>query len=380
MQKKYSTYGIAILSIVYIIFGILTHFLVARIVDTNFKKDLTNSVDVSLAAINPEDIANLSVSHTDLTSPDYVQLKAQLMKLQSVYAKEGLDSLYLVRKKAERTYFLADSLEPSHARYSAPGELYREPPLELAGVFETGDPAFTDVYTDEYGTFLTYIKPVLAADGTIVAAMSADIDYSVYKNKMFSSGIYHISSVILLYILSITTFFYIQKRKQATSERQESQQKLDAITNAALDAIVMVDANGTIAFWNKAAERLFGHVQAEVVGKDFNTTTSFHDKPALTAKSPVIGTVFDAKIVNSQGVELTIEMSTASIIIENKTFAVCMIRDISKRKKQEEEIEVQKENLEKTNKFMVGRELRMDALKKEIEKLKSILVLNKIDF
>src|SRR5271167_3421160 len=42
---------------------------------------------------------------------------------------------------------------------------------------------------------------------------------------------------------------------------------IGAITDAAPDAIITADANGDIAGWNRAAEKMFGHLAADAIGK-----------------------------------------------------------------------------------------------------------------
>jgi len=42
------------------------------------------------------------------------------------------------------------------------------------------------------------------------------------------------------------------------------------LVREAPDAIIYVDAQGTITFWNKAAERIFGFSEAEAIGKSLD--------------------------------------------------------------------------------------------------------------
>ena len=56
--------------------------------------------------------------------------------------------------------------------------------------------------------------------------------------------------------------------KQAKLE--ESEDKFKKISSAAQDAIICMDSDGKISFWNKAAEKIFNYTQEEVLGKNLH--------------------------------------------------------------------------------------------------------------
>lgn len=45
---------------------------------------------------------------------------------------------------------------------------------------------------------------------------------------------------------------------------------LEALISAVGDAVMVCDAQGTILLWNPACERMFGHTEAEVMGKSMD--------------------------------------------------------------------------------------------------------------
>ncbi|MGR3301137.1 MAG: PAS domain S-box protein, partial [Candidatus Scalindua sp.] len=58
----------------------------------------------------------------------------------------------------------------------------------------------------------------------------------------------------------------IAKREQTEEALRESEEKFRKITSSAYNAIVMMDDEGKVSFWNEAAERMFGYSREEVVG------------------------------------------------------------------------------------------------------------------
>ncbi|HUL93324.1 MAG TPA: diguanylate cyclase [Burkholderiales bacterium] len=59
-----------------------------------------------------------------------------------------------------------------------------------------------------------------------------------------------------------------ERLARSEREAQERHGVLDAMMDKVADGMMMLDADGTIRSWNAAAERLFGYVMAEVVGRN----------------------------------------------------------------------------------------------------------------
>jgi two-component system, LuxR family, sensor kinase FixL len=62
----------------------------------------------------------------------------------------------------------------------------------------------------------------------------------------------------------------ISDRKAAELAQRESELRLRSILDTVPDAIIVIDARGTIQSFSSAAERLFGYAEAEVVGTNVN--------------------------------------------------------------------------------------------------------------
>ncbi len=141
----------------------------------------------------------------------------------------------------------------------------------------------------------------------------------------------------------------IEENKKALKKIKENEIKISSIASYANDAIIMFDEYGQINFWNLEATRLFGYDQEEVMDQNIRILFS-SDK--LTEEFmqgiQLIQDVIDQKKY-SKNVELyathmdgnliPIEMSMASVEINEEPNVICIVRDITQRKNYIEEIE-----------------------------------------
>jgi len=142
----------------------------------------------------------------------------------------------------------------------------------------------------------------------------------------------------------------ITERLRSEQRLHESEGNFSSITSAAQDAIVMMDNEGKISYWNQAAEILFGYSEQEVIGEDLHTLLApeqFLEAHRIgfehfkkTGEGEAIGKTLELSALKKDGTEFSIELSLSAIMKEGKWNAIGIIRDISKRKKMEEELRV----------------------------------------
>jgi PAS domain S-box-containing protein len=138
--------------------------------------------------------------------------------------------------------------------------------------------------------------------------------------------------------------------QKALKEREEllraSEEKFRSISASAQDAIIMVDNEGNISYWNEAAERILGYSAQEALTKQCHSLmvpkryhTAFIDgfsKFKTTGKGPPIGKTLEFEAMRKSGKEFPIEISLSALKIEDKWCATGILRDISERKRAEE--------------------------------------------
>ena len=131
----------------------------------------------------------------------------------------------------------------------------------------------------------------------------------------------------------------------------ESEDKFRKISDAANDAIIMADSEGSITYWNKAAEIMFGYPAEEVTGNKLEQTIipdryrDAHIKGFMkfcdTGQGAVIGKTVELSAIRKDNTELPIELSLSSAKVGDRWNAIGMIRDITKRKKAERRLDAQ---------------------------------------
>jgi diguanylate cyclase (GGDEF)-like protein/PAS domain S-box-containing protein len=130
---------------------------------------------------------------------------------------------------------------------------------------------------------------------------------------------------------------------------EESQDKFEKISASAQDAIICMDNDGNISFWNTAAEKIFGYSQEEVFGENLHSLivpVRFHEAhlkafPEFqkTGQGSAIGKIIELTAVRRDGFEIPVELSLAATRIAGKWNGIGVLRDISERKKAQQEIE-----------------------------------------
>ena len=131
---------------------------------------------------------------------------------------------------------------------------------------------------------------------------------------------------------------------------RESEEKFRKITESAQDAIIMMGANECISAWNAAAERLFGYSEAEAIGRELHPLITPHEAQLAfkhgfphflrTGTGPIIGKVSEVIALRKGGETFPVEVSLASLQIDGQWSAIGIFRDITERKRADENLRI----------------------------------------
>lgn len=149
--------------------------------------------------------------------------------------------------------------------------------------------------------------------------------------------------------------------KKKERELRESEQLFRSITNAAQDAIVILNPEGEISYWNAAAHRVFGYSEEEAIGQTAHrliTPERYQEKAHRgwngfqeKGEGPVIGQTLELNARRKDGQEVPIELSVSSVKIQGRWHGLGIARDISERVEAEEMLKHKEEGLAKAQKI-----------------------------
>ncbi len=145
----------------------------ARQLDIEMRDDLLRQMNGLSRAISPALSAQLAFTADDVRTPAYQQLRDQLTAYGSVIPNRGI---YTIGRRGDQYRFGPENYPAMDPLASSPGSVYEEAPAELENVFLTRTAQTIGPYTDEFGTFVSALAPVLDPHtGDVVMVVALDM-------------------------------------------------------------------------------------------------------------------------------------------------------------------------------------------------------------
>ncbi len=180
----------------------------------------------------------------------------------------------------------------------------------------------------------------MAAASFVPSAMEPDLTLSV---NITSLGTAAITSVTLMVLgLAILTSF-LDRRFSAQTFQLESSEKLkNAIMESAPDAILSIDHEGKLIEFNPAAEKMFGRLRSQVLGKEMapiimpSALQEQHRRGMAhylaTGEGRILGKRLELTAVRADGSEFPVELAVTRIQLEGPPKFTAFLRDITEQK------------------------------------------------
>jgi PAS domain S-box-containing protein len=182
----------------------------------------------------------------------------------------------------------------------------------------------------------------------------------------------------------VSFFTDITEQKNSEDELRVNEQKFRAFGEAAQNAVIQLDSEGKVCFWNSAAERMFGYRAEEILGRSMHqllAPSRFRDaygsakeRFALTGDGPAVNQTLELAALRKNGEEFPMELSLSSFKSSQGWNALGIVRDITQRKQSETLLRQQAELLQqevngrrKVQELLLQHQSQLQTLNSELE-------------
>ena len=176
-------------------------------------------------------------------------------------------------------------------------------------------------------------SPIKDKDGKVVAAIEMVDD--VTDSKRIKEQLEHYSEHLEELV------------EERTRKLQESEKRVRSVLECASEAVITIDSQENIIFWNKTAEGIFGYSAKETIGKSSLLVIPQRSRKEYqkaihrlfsVRKPSSVGRAIEVTGRKKDGSEFPIELSLSMWKTKKGTFVTGIIRDITERERMEERL------------------------------------------
>jgi PAS domain S-box-containing protein len=156
-----------------------------------------------------------------------------------------------------------------------------------------------------------------------------------------------------------------EEARQRAEQLQASYERFYAVTQSVHDPIISTDAGGAIIFWHPRAQALFGLSEPDAIGMLFTSllTPGCQERYVYATEEMRVdqrggpgALTFDGEGIRADGTAFPIELSLASWKSGGQTCFTAVVRDVTERRRAEDELRLRDQQLREAQKMdAIGR-------------------------
>lgn len=198
----------------------------------------------------------------------------------------------------------------------------------------------------------------IMTDGRFLGAVKVDLDVTARMSTLAQThrtallGAFGVATALLVVAaLTARSVVVAQRvRDQEMSQLKDCEERFRDMVRSAQDGVIEMDARGRIAYWNPAAERIFG------LSADCALDRNLHEVLAperfrsafraayphflQTGEGDFIGRHVELIALRADGVEFPVEVSLSPLTGRRRGHALGVVRDVSARKESEQNVKL----------------------------------------
>jgi PAS domain S-box-containing protein len=170
---------------------------------------------------------------------------------------------------------------------------------------------------------------------------------NIYRDTLIVTAALIVMALSLTIVLKKWNELLAREVTAKTTYLRESEERYRGLVETSTDAIVSVNIEGEIIQWNKAAEKIFGYPVDAALGKpvDIIIPEKYQQrhlegfkKFLETGEGALVGKATELEGRRKDGTVMPIELSLSALKRKNSWIFTGIIRDITERKKMEENL------------------------------------------
>ena len=181
--------------------------------------------------------------------------------------------------------------------------------------------------------------------GGLWILFSDSILNSLVNNQAILTEMQTLKGWLFIFITAVLLYFLIKRYtgriKISIIEKQAVEKHLDFFTRYAHDIILLLNDSGNVLEANERAVEAYEYTKDDLLKINFANLSAgkeFFSKAQLEKLKSEGGIIYESKHIRKSGSKFPVEISAKFIELEEKLFYQCIIRDISEREKNEEQI------------------------------------------
>lgn len=231
---------------------------------------LTNAILIA-KIIQNGDLTYLTGTKADLENPSYLKLKSKAYEIMKINKKYRY--IYSFNQHENGSiYFLFDcgSNEKLRIKEAQPGDIYKDASPGFYKFFEKKEPVVIGPYTDEWGTFVSALVPIVHPEtGDMIGGIGVDINAGTWYLDVISSSALPIAIVFIF----IIAFLYrsMKNQQKINSIIKENEEKYRRLASNINDVVITLDLDRKITYVSPSVFKTFGFTVKEYMDKPLSS-------------------------------------------------------------------------------------------------------------
>ncbi len=264
---------VAIFVVVILALGLFSTWFIWNLTTQRLSAEALEEAQMVARSIDLERLKNLTGLPDDVNSPDYIQIKNQLIQIRLVH--RTCRFLYLMGRRSDGTvFFFLDSQPPDSKDYAPPGLIYEEVSDEYLYAFDTGQQCTVGPIEDRWGILVTSLVPIInPVTNDLIAVLGMDIEADDWNKEIVSLCLLPVILTVFILILTVLLLIinrnrrlvksqYLEKDKMAT-ELQEALQHVKKLQGLLPICTMCKKIRDDKGYWNELEFYIEKHSDAQ---------------------------------------------------------------------------------------------------------------------